>query len=177
MLIYPLIWNYCCFDAIEADSTVYVYICSVQLIDAYEERTMATASLRTLSPKSKAYRSTSTFSSLKIASTVTETQRREKTLKSKRHTNTVYSRRGAQKGLKQKDTAVCECMALPTWVCCWNDGPKEEAVSEVKISPKLAHNFHEGHNAIHDQPGRKEGCTSHKKTGTASPFNNLIKLN
>lgn len=43
---------------------------------AYEERTMATASLRTLSPKSRAYRSTSTLSSLKIASTVTEVQRR-----------------------------------------------------------------------------------------------------
>lgn len=33
---------------------------------------MATASFRTLSPNSNAYRSTSTFSSLKIARTVTE---------------------------------------------------------------------------------------------------------
>lgn len=52
-------------------------------------------------------------------------------------------------------------VALPTWVCCRNDGPKEEAVSEEKISSKLAHNFHEGHKAIHDQPRRKEGC--HKR--------------
>ena len=51
-------------------------------MNTYEERTIATASLRTLSPNSKAYRSTSTFSSLKIASTVTETQRRKNT-----HTN------------------------------------------------------------------------------------------
>lgn len=53
-----------------------VYFCSM-LFNAYDERTMATASLRTLSPKSKAYRSTSTFSSLKIASTVTEAQKRK----------------------------------------------------------------------------------------------------
>lgn len=40
-------------------------------VDAYEDRTTATASFRTLSPKSKAYRSTSTCSSLKMARTVT----------------------------------------------------------------------------------------------------------
>lgn len=40
-------------------------------MDAYEDRTTATASFRTLSPKSKAYRSTSTCSSLKMARTVT----------------------------------------------------------------------------------------------------------
>lgn len=39
--------------------------------DTYEDRTKATASLRTLSPKSRAYRSTSTCSSLKMARTVT----------------------------------------------------------------------------------------------------------
>lgn len=47
-------------------------------------------------------------------------------------------------------------LALHTWVGCRNDGPKEEAVSEVKISPKLTHNFHEGYKAIHDQSGRKK---------------------
>lgn len=49
-------------------------------------------------------------------------------------------------------------LAVTTWVCCRNDGPKEEAVSEEKISSKLAHSFHEGHKAIHDQPRRKEAC-------------------
>lgn len=39
--------------------------------DTYEDRTTATASLSTLSPKSRAYRSTSTCSSLKMARTVT----------------------------------------------------------------------------------------------------------
>lgn len=39
--------------------------------DTYEDRTTATASLSTLSPKSSAYRSTSTCSSLKMARTVT----------------------------------------------------------------------------------------------------------
>lgn len=63
------------FFNVELKLAPYAYICI--MFNAYEERTMATASLRTLSPKSKAYRSTSTFSSLKIASTVTETHRRE----------------------------------------------------------------------------------------------------
>lgn len=46
-------------------------------------------------------------------------------------------------------------MVQHTRVCGRNNGPKEEAVSEVKISPKLTHNFHKGHKAIHDQSGRK----------------------
>lgn len=43
-------------------------------------------------------------------------------------------------------------MVLPTWVCCRDDGPKKEAVSKEKVPPKLTHNFHEGHKAIHDEP-------------------------
>ena len=39
---------------------------------AYPDKTMATASFRTLSPNTRAYRVTSTFKSLKIAKTVTE---------------------------------------------------------------------------------------------------------
>lgn len=46
-------------------------------------------------------------------------------------------------------------MAFLTWVCRWDDGPKEEAVSEVKIPPKLTHNFHEGHKAVHDESEKK----------------------
>lgn len=42
--------------------------------------------------------------------------------------------------------------AALTWVCGRDDGPKEEAVSEVKISTKLTHSFHEPHKAVHDQP-------------------------
>lgn len=42
-------------------------------------------------------------------------------------------------------------MAGHTWVCCRHDGPKEETVSEVKISTKLTHSFHEPHKAVHDQ--------------------------
>lgn len=40
----------------------------------HPERTMATASFNTLSPKMKANKSTSAFKSLKMASTVTETK-------------------------------------------------------------------------------------------------------
>lgn len=75
---------------------------------AYEERTMATASLRTLSPKSRAYRSTSTLSSLKIASTVTEVQRTHKALRvqdaQERSAQTSPTRRASTTnlGLSQK---------------------------------------------------------------------------
>ncbi len=66
----------------------------------------------------------------------------------------------------------------PTWVCCRNDGPKEEAVSKIKISPKLAHKFHEGHKTVHDQPGKTgEGVQVTKDTGTPPPFNKLFRLN
>lgn len=44
-----------------------------------------------------------------------------------------------------------EGMPLHTWVCGRDDGPKEEAVSEVKISSKLTHSFHEPNKAVHDQ--------------------------
>lgn len=54
-------------------------------------------------------------------------------------------------------------MALHTWVCCRNYCPKEEAVSEVKISPELTHDFHEGHEAIHDQ-SRRKGCETTDKS-------------
>lgn len=53
-----------------------VTVCAVLIemlkrTETYEDRTMATASLSTLSPNIRAYRSTSTFSSLNMASTVT----------------------------------------------------------------------------------------------------------
>lgn len=53
-------------------------------------------------------------------------------------------------------------MVFLTGVCCWDDGTKEEAVSEVEIPPKLTHNFHKGHKSVHDDAEREEdGQDSH----------------
>lgn len=53
----------------------------------YEDSTTATASFRTLSPNSRAYRSTSTCSSLKMARTVTTKQNTNQLLTKPRLTN------------------------------------------------------------------------------------------
>lgn len=40
-----------------------------------------------------------------------------------------------------------------TWVSGRHDGPEQEAVSEVEISPELPSDFHQCHAAIHDRAG------------------------
>lgn len=130
---------------------------SESVINAYEDRTMATASLRTLSPKSKAYRSTSTLSSWKIASTVTEIQRKI-TLNTEQEKSTEDYFKHDREG--SGPLPATGKRAALTWVRRRYDGPEEETVSEVKISAKLAHGFHEPHKPVHDQPKQiKDGRT------------------
>lgn len=128
--------------------------CSMQIsesvINAYEDRTMATASLRTLSPKSKAYRSTSTLSSWKIASTVTEIQRKI-TLNIEQGKSTEDYLEHPPKGSRLLPETT------RTWVRGRYDGSKEETVREVKVSAQLTHSLHEPHKAVHDQSEERRG--------------------
>ena len=76
---------------------------------------MATASLRTLSPNNKAYRSTSTFNSLKMASIVTEKHAKYKKKKhvKVRDNHAQTALRTTEQNLASINIHACKIKFLP----------------------------------------------------------------